>query len=94
MEDRREGTGRRVCKNWMGCWILILSGILMVGVWNVWQLVAVPGSGLVLPALCLFVLQSEPALHTKPWTQEPVTSSLLQLPSSLVWVLIFNYGAL
>lgn len=37
----------------------------MVGVWNVWQLAAVPGSGLVLPAPGLFVLQSEPVPHTK-----------------------------
>lgn len=39
----------------------------MVGVWNVWQLAVVPGSGLVLPAPGLFVLQSEPMLH-KPIT--------------------------
>lgn len=37
----------------------------MVSVWNVWQLAVVPGSGLVLPASGLFVLQSEPVLHTK-----------------------------
>lgn len=35
---------------------LILSGILMVGVRNVWQLATVPASGLVLPASGLFVL--------------------------------------
>lgn len=37
----------------------------MVSVWNVWQLAVVPGSGLVLPAPGLFVLQSEPVPHTK-----------------------------
>lgn len=62
---------------WTGCsadWGLILSGILMVGVWNVWQLAAVPGSGLVLPAPGLFVLQSEPVPYTKQppnWTLDP-----------------------
>lgn len=52
-------------QDWTQHRALILSGILMVGVWNVWQLVAGPGTGLVLPAPALFVLQSEPALLTK-----------------------------
>lgn len=68
----------------------------MVGVWNVWQLATVPGSGLVLPALGLFVLQSEPVPHTPKtawnWTQDPAVCVCVPLrclpPYSLV--LFFN----
>lgn len=45
-----------VCVGLDAALCLILPGILMVGVWNVWQLATVPGSGLVLPAPGLFVL--------------------------------------
>lgn len=45
----------------------------MVGVWNVWQLATVPGSGLVLPAPGLFVLQNEPVPHTKQAETGPNT---------------------
>lgn len=57
------GTQRESVQDWMWCWDLIRSGILMVGVWNVWQLATVPGLGLVLPAPGLFGLQSAPVPH-------------------------------
>lgn len=73
----------------------------MVGVWNVWQLAAVPGSGLVLPASGLFVLQSEAVQDTPttacrgPWNLPCASAAhLFALPPyPLVWVLIFSRDA-
>lgn len=82
------GNRRESVRCWMWRRGPILSGILMAGVWNVWQLVAVPGSDLVLPAAGL--LRKLP-LHT---TRRKPGSRSLQTPStSRVWVLIRNDGA-
>ncbi|CAG09051.1 unnamed protein product, partial [Tetraodon nigroviridis] len=76
------------------CWMwrrgLILPGILMVGVWNVRQLVAVPGSDLVLPTAGLLGSRRCTPPGVKP---DRGARSLHQRTHSPVWVLMGNDGA-
>lgn len=74
---------------WMWRWGLILSGILIVGVWNVRQLVAAPGSDLALPTAGLLRnhLCTQPGIN--PDQGDFVLHRLPRLP---VWVFMCNDG--